>query len=77
MEFDSDHFDSRHAAVAGVVDPVAAYCEASLIGVVLLWAIVDAHASIRDIFDLVNGDLLLLYENYGVSSFANSSYSLS
>ena len=77
MEFDRDHVDSRHAAVAGVVDPVAAYSEASLIGVVLLWAIVDAHASIRDVFDLVDGDLVPSYENYGVSSFADSRYSLS
>ncbi len=77
MEFDHDHVDSRHAAVAGVVDPVAAYSEASLIGVVLLWAVVDAHASIRDIFDLVNGDLVPSCENYGVSSFADSRYSLS
>ena len=77
MEFDHDHVDSRCAAVAGVVDPVAAYCEASSIGVVLLWAIVYAHTSIRDVFDLVNGDLVPSYENYGVSSFADSRYSLS
>jgi hypothetical protein len=77
MEFDSDHVNSRHAAAARVVDPVATYSEASSIGVVLLWAIIDAHASIRDIFDLVNGDLIPLYENYGVSSFADSRYSLS
>ncbi len=77
MEFDRDHVDSRRAAVAGVVDPVAAYSEGSSIGVVLLWAIVDAHASICDIFDLVNGDLVLSNENYGVSSFADSRYSLS
>ena len=77
MEFDRDHVNSRRAAVAGVVDPVAAYSEASLIVVILLWAIVDAHASIRDIFDLVNGDLVPPYENYGVSSFADSRYSLS
>jgi hypothetical protein len=37
MEFDSDHVDSKHAAIAGVVDPVATYSEASSIGVVLLW----------------------------------------
>jgi hypothetical protein len=60
-----------------VVNPVAAYSEASSIGVVLLWAIVDAYASIRDVFDSVNGDLVPLYENYGVSSFADSRYSLS
>ena len=77
MEFDCDHVNSRRAAVARVVDPVAAYSEASLIGVVLLWAIVDTHASIRDVFDSVNGDLVPLYENYGVSSFADSRYSLS
>ncbi len=77
MEFDYDHVYFRHAAVAGVVDPVAAYSEASLIGVVLLWGIVDAHASIRDVFDLVNGDLVPSYANYGVSSFADSRYSLS
>ncbi len=77
VEFDRDHVDSRRAAVAGVVDPVAAYSEASLIGVVLLWAIVYPYASICDVFDLVNGDLVLSYENYGVSSFADSRYSLS
>jgi hypothetical protein len=77
MEFDSDHVDSRCATVVGVVDPVAAYSEASLIGAVLLWAIVDAYASIRDIFDLVNGDIVPSYEYYGVSSFADSRYSLS
>jgi hypothetical protein len=77
MEFDRDHVDSRRATVAGVVDPVAAYSEASLIGVVLLWMIVDAPTSIRDVFDSVNGDLVPLYENYGVSSFADSRYSLS
>jgi hypothetical protein len=77
MEFDRDHVDSRHATVAGVVDPVATYSEVSSIGVVLLCVIVDAHASIRDVFDLVNGDLVLSYKNYGVSSFADSRYSLS
>ncbi len=77
MEFDCDHVDSRRATVARVVDPVAAYCEPSLIGVVLLRAIVDAHASTRDIFDSVNGDLIPSYEDYGVSSFADSRYSLS
>ncbi len=77
MEFDCDHVNSRHAAVARVVDPVTTYSEVSLIGVVLLWAIVDSHASIRDVFDSVNGDLIPLYENYGVSSFADSRYFLS
>ncbi len=77
MEFDCDHVNSRRATVAGVVDPVAAYSEASLIGVLLLWAIVDAHASIHDVFDLVNGDLVPSYENYCVSSIADSRYSLS
>jgi hypothetical protein len=76
MEFDRGHVN-RHAAVAGVVDPVAAYSEASSIGVTLLWAIVEAYASICDVFDLVNGDLIPSYENYGVSSFADSRYSLS
>jgi hypothetical protein len=74
MEFDHDHVDSRRATVA---NPVVAYSEASTIGVLLLWAIVDTHASIRDVFDSVNGDLVPLYENYGVSSFADSRYSLS
>ncbi len=77
MEFDHDHVDNRHAAVAGVVDPVAGYSEASSIGVVLLWVIVDTYASIGDVFDSVNGDLIPSYENYGVSSFADSRYSLS
>ncbi len=77
MEFDRDHVDSRCATVTGVVDPVAAYSEASLIGVILLLAIVDAHSSIQEIFDSVNGNLVPLYENYGVSSFADSRYSLS
>jgi hypothetical protein len=72
MEFDRDHVNSRRAAVAGVVDPVAAYSEASSIGVVLLWVIVDAYAFILDVFDSVNGDLVPSYENYGVSSFADS-----
>jgi hypothetical protein len=77
MEFDRDHVDSRRAAVAGVVDPVSAYSEARLIGVVFLWAIIDAHVSIHDVFDSVNGDLVPAYEDYGVSSFADSRYSLS
>ncbi len=77
MEFDRDYVNIRRAAVAGIVDPVAANSEASLIGVILLWAIVDAHASIHDFFDSVNGDLVPLYENYGASSFADSRYSLS
>jgi hypothetical protein len=77
MDFDRHHVNSRRAAVAGVVDPVATYSEASLIGVVLLWAIVDVYTSICDVFDLVNGDLVPSYENYGVSSFADSRYSLS
>ncbi len=77
MEFDHDHVYSRRAAVTWVVDPVATNSEASLIGVILLWVIVDAHAFIPDIFDLVNGDLVSSYENYGVSSFAGSRYSLS
>jgi hypothetical protein len=77
MELDCDHVNSRRAAVAGVVDPVAVYSEASLIGVIFLWAIVDAHASIHDVFDSVNGNLVPSYENYGVSSFADFRYSLS
>ncbi len=36
MEFDRDHADSRSAAVAGIVDLVATYSEASSIGVILL-----------------------------------------
>jgi hypothetical protein len=77
MEFDHDHVDSRRAAVARVVDPVATNGKASSIGVVLFWAIVNAHTSIRDVIDSADGDLILLYENYGVSSFADSRYSLS
>ncbi len=77
MEFDRDHVKSWHAAVAGVVDPVTTNGEASLIGVILLWVKINAHTFICDIFDSAYGDLVPLYENYGVSSFADSRYSLS
>jgi hypothetical protein len=77
MEFDHDHVDSRRAAVTWVVDPVNTNSEASSIGILLLWAIVNAHMSIHDIFDSPNGDLVPSYENYGVTSFADSRYSLS
>jgi hypothetical protein len=72
MEFDRCHVNSRRVAVAGVVDPVAAYSEASLIGVVLLWVIVDAHASICDVFLSVDWDIVSSDEDYCVCACANA-----
>jgi hypothetical protein len=49
----------------------------SAIGIGLLRTIVDAHASVRDVFLLVGWDLVLSNKDYCVGAFANARDALS
>ncbi len=72
VNFDRDHVNSGGTAIRGVGDAIAAKGEASAIGIGLLRTIVDAHASARDVFALVDRDVILSNEDYRDGAFANA-----
>jgi hypothetical protein len=72
MNLDCDHVDGGGAAIPRIGDAIAADGEASAIGIGLLRTIVDAHASICDIFVSVDWDKVLSYEDNHVGALANT-----
>jgi hypothetical protein len=58
--------------ISGIGDAIATYSEASAIGISLLRMIVDAHASVCDVFASVNRDVVLSDEDNHVGAFANA-----
>ncbi len=72
MNFDHDHVDGGGTAIPGVGDAIAAKGEASAIGIGLLRMIVDAHASVQDVFLSVDWDVFSSDKDYCVGAFANA-----
>jgi hypothetical protein len=72
VNVDRDHINGGGSAIPRVGDVIATNGEASVIGIGFLRTIVDAHASVRDIFLLINREVLLSDEDYHVSAFANA-----
>ncbi len=72
MNFDRDHVHGGGTAIPGIGDAIAANGKASAIGIGLLRAIVDPHASIRDIFALVDQDVISSDEDDHVGAVANA-----
>jgi hypothetical protein len=72
MNFDHDHVHSGGTAIPGISDVIAANGKASAIGIGLLRAIVDAHASVCDVFALVDRDIVSSDEGDHVGAVANA-----
>ncbi len=72
MNFDCDHVNSGGTTIPKIGDGIATNNEAGAIGIGLLRMIVDAHASVRYIFALVNKDVVLSDEDDCVGAFANA-----
>ncbi len=72
MNFDHDHVNRGGTAIPQLGDAIAANGEVSAIGIGLLRTIVDAHASVRDVFALVDWDVVSSDEDYHVGAFANA-----
>jgi hypothetical protein len=72
VNLDCDHVNGGGTAIPGVGDVIAANGEASAIGIGFLRTIVDAHASVRDVFVSVDWDVILSHEDYPVGAFANA-----
>jgi hypothetical protein len=77
MNFDHAHVNSGGTAIPGIGDAIAANGKASATRIGLLKTIVDAHASIRDVFALVNRDVILSDEDNHVGAIANARDALS
>jgi hypothetical protein len=77
MELDSDHVNSRCAAVTRVVEEIAAHGDACAVGVLLLRAIVDTDSRVRDIACAIVQNVFAADENDSVSTFADSRHALS
>ncbi len=76
MNFDRDHVRGGDTAFPGIGDAIAANNKASAIRIGLLRAIVDAHMSVRDVFALVDRDVVLSDEDNRVGAIANARDSL-
>jgi hypothetical protein len=77
MELDSDHVDSRCAAVTRVVEEIAAHGDSCAVGVLLLRAIVDTDSCIRDVAFAIMWNVFTKDENDSVGTFADSGHALS
>ncbi len=77
MEIDSDHVNSRCAAVTRVVEEITAHSGACAVGVLLLRAIIYTYLHIRDVAFVVVWDVIMLDENNSGSTFADSGDALS
>ncbi len=77
MELDSDHVNGRCAAVTRVVEEIATHSDSCLVGVLLLWVIVDTDMCICDIAFAIVWSVFVADENDGVCAFANSGHALS
>ncbi len=72
MNFDHDHVNGGGTAIPRIGDAIAANGKASAIGTNLLRRIVDAHASIRDVFVLVDWDVVSSDEDDCVGAVVNA-----
>ncbi len=72
MNLDCDHTDGGGTAIPGISDGIATNSEASAIGISLLRTIVDAHVPVRDVFALVDWDVVLSNEDNRVGALANA-----
>ncbi len=72
VNFDRDHVNGGGTAIPRVGDEIAANGEVSAIGIGLLRRIVDAHASVREVFASVDQDVVSSDEDYCVGAFANA-----
>ncbi len=72
MNLDCDHVSSGGTAIPGIGDAIATDGEASAIGIGLLRTIVDAHVPIRDVFVLVDWDVVLSNKDNCVGALANA-----
>ncbi len=74
---DSDHVNSRCAAVAQVVKEIAAHSDACVVGVLLLRAIIYADLGVRDVVFVFVWNVIAVDENDSVGTFADSGDALS
>jgi hypothetical protein len=72
MNFDRDHVNGGGTTIPRIGDAIAANGKASAIGIGLLRKLVDAHASVRDIFALVHWDVVLSDEDNHVGAVSNA-----
>ncbi len=72
MNFYHDHVNGGGTAIPGIGDAIAANGKASAIWIGLLRTIVDAHASVLDVFALVDWDVVLSNEDNCVAAIANT-----
>ncbi len=77
MELDSDHVDSRCAAVTRVVEEIATHSDSYVVGVLLLRVIIYTDSGVRDVAFAVIWNVLAADENDSVSTFADSGHALS
>jgi hypothetical protein len=66
MELDSDHADSRCAAVARVMEEIAAHSDSSVVGVLLLRMIISTDWHVREIVFAVVWNVLAVDKNDSV-----------
>jgi hypothetical protein len=76
MNFDRDHVHGGGTKIPRIGDAIAANGKASVIGIGLLRAIVDAHASVRDVFVSVDPDVVLSDDDDCVGAIANAKNAL-
>jgi hypothetical protein len=72
MNFDHDHVNGGGTTMTGIGDVIAISGKASAIGIGLFRGMVDTHASIRDVFALVNWDVIVYDEDNCDGAVANS-----
>jgi hypothetical protein len=72
VNFYHDHVNGGGTAMPGVSDAFATNGEASGIRIGLLRMIVDAHASVCDVFLSVDWDIILSHEDYCVGACADA-----
>jgi hypothetical protein len=72
MELDSDHVISRCAAVARVVEEIAANSDLCAVGVLLLQAIIYTDLRVHDVMFAVVWNVLAADESDCVGTFADS-----
>ncbi len=77
MELDSGHVNGRCAAVARVVEEIAAHGDSCAVMVFLLQAIVDTDRHARDVAFAIWWNVFAADENDGVGAFVDSSHALS
>ena len=76
MQFDSEQVDSGSTSVARVIYPVATDCQLCPVGVVLLGPVAHHDASVCDISPTIEGDLVLVDEEYCVGALDLSRYAM-